>query len=455
MFKKFIHYFKKNKNLIAIEENSKKIKYQDFINFYKKKIKFKNKIVLIFNQNIFDTVFLYSSLIISNNIIILSEYEKNKKNFDLIFSKYNFDILILPKGTFKNFNLKGKKIFKFNQTECYHLENTKKKINYNFENKLLLSTSGSTGSPKMVRLSERNLISNALSICSYLNISKKSIATTTLPISYSYGLSIINSHFVKGGKIIINRFKIIEKQFWKTLNKKKVSSLSFIPYQYDVLKKYNFFNQKLKYIKYMTCAGGMLHLGTINFIREYIKKKISFFIMYGQTEASPRMSYYKLNSKVKSNNCIGQPIKYGKLWISNKNKKGIGEICYRGPNVCLGYANSNKDLIKSDINKSYLKTGDLGFYNSNNKFFYITGRIKRIAKIRGLRISLDDIEAKFNNKNRKINCNFQQNKINIYFENLKNKTIIKKFLVNNLNLSSNDFCFIKKKIINRKKLLAK
>ncbi len=444
----FIYYFKKNKNRIAIISNKKKITYLDILNFKEKHFHCKKKVFLLFSYDYFETIFLYSSLLVSENIIILIDFINDKNYLQLIIKKYKPNYIILPNKKILNFKIPGKKIYSLKKTNIYEVVSNKK-ISYNIINKLLLSTSGTTGSPKMVKLSHENLLSNAKSICAYLKITKNDSCITTLSPSYSYGLSIINTHLLKGGKIFINQLNITNHNFWRLIISNKISSISLVPDQLEILAKYSFFNKNLNSIKYMTSAGGKLKENVISFLKKYCEKKgILFYVMYGQTEASPRISYYKLNKTNLRHNCIGKPIKKGKLMISGKNK--IGEIVYSGPNIFLGYAEDYLDLKKKASIKKKLNTGDIG-YKDQNGYFYVVERKKRIAKISGLRISLDHLEEIFRNKKIMINCYLVNDKIKIYIKNMKFKKNVKSYLMNKLHLNDNDFSFISKQINVRKK----
>ena len=449
--KSFIHYFQKNKNNIAIINENERISYLDLIEFKDKHFKCKKKLFLLFSSDYFETIFLYSALLISDNIIILVDFIKDKKYIDLLIRKYKPNYVLLPKVNIGKLNFKKNRIFSLKKTNIYKL-NANDEISYNSKNKLLLSTSGTTGSPKMVRLSEQNLFYNSESICSYLKINKNNSCITTLPTAYSYAVSIINSHLLRGAKIFINNFKIVNPKFWTFVKKNKISSLSFVPDQFEILASYNFFNKKIKTIKYMTSAGGRLKEKVIRYLKEYSKKNsFLFYVMYGQTEASPRISYYLLNKTNFENNCIGKPIKKGKLKILGKNK--IGEIAYSGPNIFLGYAKNYFDLIKNTKKLLLLRTGDIGYKDSKG-FFYVVARKKRIAKINGFRIDLDHIEEILRKKKINVNCYLFDEKINVYTNVLKNKRrIIKSYFYNNLNLTSNQFLIKKKnKIKQRKKI---
>jgi len=445
----FIHYFQKNKNSIAIIDANEKITYSDLIKFKEKYFKCKRKVFLLFSSDYFETIFLYSALLISENIIILVDFIKDKNYINLLIKKYKPNYVLLPKINVDKFLFKEKIFFSLKKTNIFQLK-LNNNISYNSKNKLLLSTSGTTGSPKMVRLSEDNLFFNSQSICTYLKINKSNSCITTLSPSYSYAISIINSHLLSGAKIFINNYNIVNPKFWKFVQKNKITSLSFVPDQFEILANYNFFNKKLKTVKYMTSAGGRLNENVLNYLKEYSEKNlISFYIMYGQTEASPRISYYLLNKTNLESNCIGKPIKLGKLKILGKDR--IGEIIYSGPNIFLGYAKNYLDLIKNTKKISSLRTGDIG-YKDTNGYFYTLTRKKRIAKINGLRISLDHIEEILKKQRIIVKCYLVDEKINIYINDLKKRRIINSYLLNSLNLTSEQFLIKNKsKIIVRNK----
>ena len=417
----FIHYFQKNKNSIAIIDANEKITYSDLIKFKEKYFKCKRKVFLLFSSDYFETIFLYSALLISENIIILVDFIKDKNYINLLIKKYKPNYVLLPKINVDKFLFKEKIFFSLKKTNIFQLK-LNNNISYNSKNKLLLSTSGTTGSPKMVRLSEDNLFFNSQSICTYLKINKSNSCITTLSPSYSYAISIINSHLLSGAKIFINNYNIVNPKFWKFVQKNKITSLSFVPDQFEILANYNFFNKKLKTVKYMTSAGGRLNENVLNYLKEYSEKNlISFYIMYGQTEASPRISYYLLNKTNLESNCIGKPIKLGKLKILGKDR--IGEIIYSGPNIFLGYAKNYLDLIKNTKKISSLRTGDIG-YKDTNGYFYTLTRKKRIAKINGLRISLDHIEEILKKQRIIVKCYLVDEKINIYINDLKKTSLL-------------------------------
>jgi acyl-CoA synthetase (AMP-forming)/AMP-acid ligase II len=214
-----------------------------------------------------------------------------------------------------------------------------------------------------------------------------------MPPEYSYGLSVINSHLYVGGTLILNNFSIFEKKFHECLTKHQITNINGVPNFYEMTLKINIFEKNnFKDIKFMTQAGGALDPDTLNKIKKFVKKdKINFYIMYGATEASPRMSCFNLKNNLNvESGCIGSPLKNCKFKIERKN--GFNELIFIGPNVFKGYVSNYKGLsIVNNITK--LRTGDIAKVNKEELYF-ITGRIKRIIKVSGFRYSLDEIEKK-------------------------------------------------------------
>jgi long-chain acyl-CoA synthetase len=271
-------------------------------------------------------------------------------------------------------------------------------IDLNTDIALLLTTSGSTGSPKLVRLSYENMQANAESIAAYLQLSADERPITSLPMHYSYGLSVINSHFISGATILLTDKSIAQKEFWEFAREQKATSMSGVPYTYEMLKRLRFFRMSLPDMMVLTQAGGKL---SSNLVQEYVDNaKLSdkkFVVMYGQTEATARMSYLPFESASEKAGSIGIAIPGGTFKLIDDNGCEItesdkdGELIYSGRNVSLGYADCKEDLNKGDENNGKLYTGDIARRDTDG-FYYITGRKKRFIKIYGNRVNLDAAE---------------------------------------------------------------
>lgn len=263
---------------------------------------------------------------------------------------------------------------------------------------LCLTTSGTTGSPKLVKLTAENLRSNAESIAEYLKITEKERAITSLPMYYSFGMSVINSHLIKGATLLLTDKAVIQREFLNFLKEGKATSIAGVPYTYEMLRRLRFLKMDLPDLKTMIQAGGKLNA---NIVKEYVESAQvtgkEFFVMYGQTEAAPRMSYLPFDKALEKYASIGIPIPGGKLSVRDVNDQEIttpdtdGELIYEGPNVCMGYAECIEDLAKGDENHGVLHTGDVARFDSDG-YFYITGRMKRFVKVWGNRCNLDATE---------------------------------------------------------------
>lgn len=263
---------------------------------------------------------------------------------------------------------------------------------------LLLTTSGSTGSPKFVRQSYENILDNARSIIQYLDLDEKERPITTLPMNYTYGLSIINSHLLVGAAILVTDKSLMQKEFWKFLKEAKATSFGGVPYTYEMLDKIRFMKMDLPEFKTMTQAGGKLtpelHEKFARFTEENGKK---FVVMYGQCEATARMGYLPAGKAVEKKGSMGIAIPGGKFHLIDVNGEEVtttyttGELVYEGKNVTLGYAECGEELIKGDERHGVLQTGDMAQFDEDG-YYYIVGRKKRFLKIYGNRVNLDEIE---------------------------------------------------------------
>ena len=285
---------------------------------------------------------------------------------------------------------------------------------------LLLSTSGSTGSGKYVRLSHQNVWRNAAAITDYLALSADEIPITTLPPSYSYGLSIIHSHLWVGAGLAVSKKTFFDRDFWDFMREVKATSLSGVPYHYEILKKLRFTRMALPHLRTLTQAGGRM---STDLTREYAihcqNNGMRFFTMYGQTEASPRISYVPAEQAFAKAGTIGIPIPGGALDLKSETGATltgahvIGEMVYRGPNVCLGYAECRADLTLGDVNCGALQTGDLA-ERDDDGYYRIVGRQKRFIKLFGSRINLQDVEQQLSPFEADVACSGRDDLLEIY-----------------------------------------
>jgi long-chain acyl-CoA synthetase len=251
----------------------------------------------------------------------------------------------------------------------------------------LLLTSGSTGSRQAVRLRSTSVTANAHAIAQALAISANDVAITSVPIAHAYGLSVLNSHLYAGASIVLSESSIVDGGFWRAVRDHEVTTFAGVPVTYDLLQRLDPERVVPLSVTSMTQAGGRLSRVRREFFRSFMAARGGDFrVMYGQTEATARISLWPADLPPGKADSVGQVIPGGAVRIDPTT----GEILYRGPNVMMGYAEGRADLAKPG-GISELHTGDTGYLDGDN-YLFLTGRSKRIAKVAGIRVNLDEIE---------------------------------------------------------------
>jgi acyl-CoA synthetase (AMP-forming)/AMP-acid ligase II len=261
---------------------------------------------------------------------------------------------------------------------------------------LLLSTSGSTGSPKMVRLSWRNLESNARQIIEALRHSSQDRTMVTAPIFNGYGQSVVHTMLLVGGSFALTRARVVSREFWDTARAAECNWIGGTPFFYQTLDRLDLDSLDVPRIaKFVQTAGRMPpHLAT-KFHAIALARGGELHLMYGQAEATARISGLPPELLPEACRSIGFVLGGGQLWIEREGRECAemeeGELIYRGPNVMMGYATCPEDLARDDEQGGVVATGDLG-YRDRRGLFYITGRRSRFVKLSGWRVSLDEVE---------------------------------------------------------------
>jgi acyl-CoA synthetase (AMP-forming)/AMP-acid ligase II len=256
---------------------------------------------------------------------------------------------------------------------------------------LLLSTSGSTGSPKLVRLSRANLEANAAAIAEYLDLAPDDRGVTTLPMQYCYGLSVIHSHLHAGATVVLNDLSVVDRCFWDRFRATGATGFAGVPHTFELLDRAGFPAMSLPTLRYVTQAGGRLPPATVQRYAELGERRgWRLFVMYGQTEATARMAYLPPELARSHPQTIGVPIPGGSFLIDAPDADGVGELVYHGPNVMLGYAEEPADLALGRTTRA-LRTGDLARLTSDG-LYEVVGRRSRFVKPFGIRLDLDRLE---------------------------------------------------------------
>lgn len=341
-------------------------------------------LIMLLAQNRYDCLLTYLACLQSRHPLLLVDPTLNRELLLHLVNAYRPGYIFAEAAdlTLPGYDIRDRDGLKIWERQA------KEPLGANESLALLLNTSGSTGSPKLVRLSRENLQSNAASIAEYLNLTPAERPITSLPMSYSYGLSVINSHLLAGATLTLTDHGVLRREFWDTIDQCSCTSFAGVPYTYQMLLQTGLLNKRGVSLRTLTQAGGALGESHLRQMHQLVSRRgLKLFVMYGQTEASPRISYVpfeRLGEKIGS---IGVAVPNGSLHVD----ADTGELVYRGPNVMLGYAECLDDLAKGDELGGVLKTGDIARQDQDG-FFYVTGRLKRFLKLFGKRFNLEEIE---------------------------------------------------------------
>lgn len=381
----------------AIDDSGLEISYRDLLDASTRLSHFftSRSLVFCFCKNTVGSLLGYVSFLNGGAVPIMLDANKDSELIRKLLSVYTPNYLWLPD---EESGLYGGDLL-YSEWGYSLVLYSKQQVPMADELALLLTTSGSTGSPKLVRLSYDNIKSNARSIVEYLGITDVERPVTTLPMYYSYGLSVINSHLMVGSTILLTEQSVMQKEFWHFVKEQEATSMAGVPYTYEMLRRLRFFRMDLPKLTTLTQAGGRMKA---DLVKEYIEgakmTNKKFFVMYGQTEATARISFLPWEYAESKYSSIGIAIPGGKIYLLDEKEDEIkesgrdGELVYAGENVSLGYAEEKADLVKKDENKGILHTGDIARRDEDG-YFYITGRMKRFVKIFGNRCNLDAMES--------------------------------------------------------------
>lgn len=394
----FLDIDKKNENqIMAISDKGDSVSYKDMISFSSqmKDLIPERSLVFSFCHNQIGSLMGYEAFLSNQIVPLLLSADLDVQLMKELLETYRPNYLWMP----KDMELEG--IQDKSVLEAYDYKLTsfcEEKIELYKDLALLLTTSGSTGSAKLVRQTYTNIESNAKSIATYLELDETERPITMLPMNYTYGLSVINSHLLVGATILMTDESYAQKGFWNFFKEQEATSIVGVPFTYEILKKMRFFRMELPSLRYMTQAGGKL-LPELH--REYAQYAIEnhkrFYVMYGQTEATARMSYLPYEKSLEKYGSMGIAIPGGTFHLIDVDgntitePEQVGELVYEGPNVTLGYAQCQEDLSKGDERGGVLITGDMAKRDADG-YYYIVGRKKRFLKIYGNRVNLDECE---------------------------------------------------------------
>lgn len=402
----FLDLDKKNKGKIAaVDDSGRSVTYGEICSFaeiFGKQLS-QRSLIFILSENKIGALLGYTAALSNYVVPIILSVATEAGLYRYLYEHYKPEYLWMPlyKAEEEGFE------YIFTAWDFCLVKTDNKTVRLYDELSLLLPTSGSTGSPKLIRHSYRNIEANADNVRKLFQLDGSEKAMAILPMHYTMGLSVISSHLLAGATLLLSGRSLLDKIFWERL--KEATSFTGVPYSYDVLTKMRFTQMDLPNLKLITQGGGKLTETMWKTLAQYAKDKGKQFIAtYGQSECTARMSYLPAEMALKKICSIGFAEPGGQLSIIDANGKETfegeaqGELVYRGENVTLGYATCLDDLLKGDENHGIMHTGDLARRDVDG-YYFIIGRLKRFLKIYGLRISLDEVEQMIKDQY-KIDC---------------------------------------------------
>lgn len=435
-----------SKEIAIITENNERISYKSLkkqIEEFNRNILSERSLVIIMASNTLGSIVGYISCLNYKNVPIMLRCNLDAEQLEKYMSDYNVNYVWLPEKWLQNYDntLREKCKEIYSKHGYVLLMVSEKKVKLNSELALLLTISGTMENRKLVRLSYTNIASNTKSICKYLEIKESDRAVTSLPMSYTYGLSVINTYLYKRATILLTDMHIYSKEFWEYFKRNRGTSFSGVPYMYEMLIKLGILRSNIKTMEIMTVAGGKLSINDekylLKYADEYNKKLI---VMYGQTEAAVRISYRPYENMSRKMGSIGIAIPGGSMWLEKQNGDIVitpydnGEIIYKGENVSMGYAHDYSDLIKGNTNRGVLHTGDIGYIDEDG-YFYILDSCDSGINVNDQHMDLRDMEKMLKERYPDVEikcmakkcCNgYTDNKIKIFIKNsmgIKHKII--------------------------------
>ncbi len=383
---------KERTRIAAVDDSGQSVTYGDLCDFSQEFAKQlpSRSLIFILSENRIGSLLGYVGSLSNHVVPLILSAATEESLYNNLYEKYQPEYLWMPQA-----KAEGKEIV-FGAWNYCLVKTGNPKVELYDELSLLLPTSGSTGSPKLVRHSYRNIEANADNVRRLFKMDGTEKAMAILPMHYTMGLSVIASHLLAGATLLLSARSLLDKGFWTML--KEATSFTGVPYSYDILTKMRFTRMDLPNLKIITQGGGKLTEAMWNTLAQYAADNGKQFIAtYGQSECTARMAYLPAEMALEKVCSIGIAEPGGQLSIIDDNGhetfegEAQGEMVYRGENVTLGYATCREDLMKGDENHGVMHTGDLA-RRDNDGCYFIVGRLKRFLKIFGLRIGLDEVE---------------------------------------------------------------
>lgn len=443
----FLELDKKDQGKTAlIDSEQMHVTYGEIVDFsvlLKKEVK-ERTLIFILNNNSVGAAMGYLGAMINHIVPLMLASAMDKELLDELLNVYH------PEYIWKPVDLIEENEQILTEKCAYALVATGMKPYPLYEDlSLLLTTSGSTGSPKLVRHSYNNLEAQARNISKFFEMDGTEKPMVDLPINYTMGLSVLNSHLYVGATALLTSLNPISSKYWEFLKSNEATSLTNVPYYYEILKKLRFFRMDLPSLRIISQGGGRMNDELYQECAEYAHTTGRKFIpTYGQTEGSARMAYLPADLALEKCGSIGRAIPNGRLYLVDdegnqiKTPGVVGEMVYEGPNVTLGYAQKGEDLALGDERHGILYTGDM-VKTDEDGCFYIVGRKKRFLKLWGYRVGLDECENIIKSAfDVECACVGNDECMKIYVTTEQEHEIIKRYIADKTNINSSAFKII-------------
>lgn len=349
-------------------------------------------VTFILCRNTVGAVTSYISCLENGAVPLLLSASIDKSLLERLLKVYEPSYIIAPKDLTVDGQITGERF------DYYYrkLENERYPINPRLE--LLMTTSGSTGSPKLVRYKKGNLEQNAKNVALAFGWTNQERPICDLAMNYTMGLNVINTHLYVGSTVVLTTYNLMSMDFWNYVREKRCTNFTGVPFSYDILTRLRFTRMDLPYLTTFAEGGGKLTDRVFTQLAQYAKEKGKRFIAtFGTTETSARMSLLPAEMALEKVGSIGKAIPMGELFLLDENGNEIeemeaeGELGYRGPNVTLGYAVTKEELMKGDDFQGEYHTGDVARRDADG-YYYIIGRKSRFLKLLGYRVNLEQCE---------------------------------------------------------------
>ena len=426
----FLDLDKKPKDKVAaIDDSGRSVTYCEICEFSIEFAKHlpQRSLIFLLSENCIGSLLGYTAALSNRIVPLIISAATEEGLYNHLYELYHPEYLWLPQAKSEG------KVVVFSAWDYCLVKTGNKPVPMYEKLSLLLPTSGSTGSPKLVRHSYRNIEANANNVRRMFKLDGTEKAMAILPMHYTMGLSVIASHLLAGATLLLSGRSLLDKGFWATL--KEATSFTGVPYSYEILTKMRFSRMDLPNLKVITQGGGKLTEEMFKMLAQYAHDNGKKFIAtYGQSECTARMAYLPAELALEKTCSIGFAEPGGQLSIVDVNGnetfegEAQGEMVYRGENVTLGYANSQEDLLKGDENHGVMHTGDLARRDADGCYFII-GRLKRFLKIYGLRIGLDEVEGLIKTEfNTDCYCKGDDEKLIVLVTDAKLKEVLPSFI---------------------------